>query len=344
MPQRRPIGALLALACLAAAAAGQARSAGAEAAPPPDPRAHLPRMVELMCAGIDRIEPSSDALFTEGSTFRGSYDWHSCVHAHWALLCIARVTGDAELESELAERLSPDVLARERAWLAEPLRKRFKVPYGQGWLLLLLAEIERRPERATEELRAFRVEVEERVLGWLEAHPFPEDEETGALNANYSSWLFSFLLAQLSRPVGPGAAERLERLRAERVEPARAAVLAARAGSDYDFLHLPAILALVDRTASPDPAAPSAYPVVPCPALPAEIEFSAVHVLGYELTRAWPWAHDAHAGDETARDAFRRRMADLLGREDCWADDFRVVSHWVPQFLWMGMWLELGRP
>jgi hypothetical protein len=34
----------------------------------------------------------------------------------------------------------------------------------------------------------------------------------------------------------------------------------------------------------------------------------------------------------------------MFSRTDHWADSFDHVAHWVPQFMWMGMWLAAGRP
>ena len=35
---------------------------------------------------------------------------------------------------------------------------------------------------------------------------------------------------------------------------------------------------------------------------------------------------------------------EILARPDLWEEDFQVVTHWVPQFLWFGIWLADGRP
>ena len=69
-----------------------------------------------------------------------------------------------------------------------------------------------------------------------------------------------------------------------------------------------------------------------------------VHVVGVEVSRLWSWAAAAARGDTGARRQFNTRMKEILARTDLWADDFRVVSHWVPQFLWIGVWLAQGRP
>ena len=63
-----------------------------------------------------------------------------------------------------------------------------------------------------------------------------------------------------------------------------------------------------------------------------------------ELSRLWPYAVDAHRGIAGADPAYQERTREILARTELWADDFTVVSHWVPQFLWIGEWLRRGRP
>ncbi len=83
--------------------------------------------------------------------FFGSFDWHSCVHSHWAL---ARLLAEGLLDplwerrvaSALDESLRPDALRREAAsW--ERLPAHTERPYGLTWLLVLDAELAR-PEVA----------------------------------------------------------------------------------------------------------------------------------------------------------------------------------------------------
>lgn len=347
-----PAVSLLLLATSAAAQAGPSDAGPSEAEAPArsyaEPSDVLPELVELLRAGLDRTEPHYDARPLEGDTlFRGNFDWHSSVHAHWALLCIARVTEDAGLVAELLARLSPAALAAERAVLADPRNAGRMLPYGQAWLTLLLAELGRHAERDTPELRAFRREVEERVLGWLEereldGRPIGAERDGPVVpNANYGSWLFVYWLLALSEPAGEDGAARLERLWQERVAPARAALAGGGDSSAYDFVHLPSLLHMLelDRGEAPGEGGPAGVG-----ALPEEVTYGEVHLLGYEISRTWPWALEAGRGSGEARARYRERTAAYLLRRDCWAEDFRVVTHWVPQFLWMGIWLERGRP
>ncbi len=146
----------------------------------------------MIRASIARTSPYAGP--TGGGLFNGNYDWHSAVHAHWALLAITRVHGDGSLDPQLRERLTPEALGRERAYLnANP---QFELPYGQAWLLLTLRELRRYPEVAdSSQFRGLQRETRTRVFDWLERSAFPEP---GGLTGAHYSWLFSYLLTQLS--------------------------------------------------------------------------------------------------------------------------------------------------
>ena len=78
---------------------------------------HLPALMDVMEAGLDVPEPSANVVVkaTGASLFGGSYDWHSCIFAHWALLAQARRDGDRERAARMLARLSEDALLEERA-------------------------------------------------------------------------------------------------------------------------------------------------------------------------------------------------------------------------------------
>ena len=60
------------------------------------------------------------------------------MHGHWALLRLARVTGDARFSDAALGELTPDRIAAEAARLrGEPA---FEMPYGRAWLLRLAIE------------------------------------------------------------------------------------------------------------------------------------------------------------------------------------------------------------
>ncbi|MCZ6597068.1 MAG: DUF2891 family protein [Planctomycetota bacterium] len=315
-----------------------------------DLRALVPRLEELMRAGLEVTEPNASVMkrVVGDSLFTGSYDWHSNVFAHWALLVIARTGGDEELRAQLLEKLTPKALERERALVNQlDSDKQFTFPYDQGWLLLLLSEVERHHDPVPESVRAFRLEVEGRLIAWLEESDFPENDDPQLLGGRrfvgfYRSWLFAWYQVRLSEPVGPGAVERLAKLKAERIDPVREGVNAHVDSHSMDFLWLPAVGVLIDDLAGGGSGLK--YNVGEIFDLPRVVKLNTVHVLGIEISRLWGLAIAARDGDEEARELFHRRYREILARPDLWEEDFRVVTHWVPQFLWFGIWLADGRP
>lgn len=315
-------------------------------------RAVMPRLKQLMREGLRRTEPETNFVkrITGDTLFAGSYDWHSNLFAHWALLTTARVEGDTELRDWLLKPLTLDALAAERQRLiqiSERERKLPTFPYDQGWLLLFLAELEKQYDEVPEDLRAFRIEVELRLIEWLETSDFPAQVssrfEKGRYPGFYRSWLFSFFQVNLSQPISKGAADRLATLQRERVVLALEDLLAQTEAHPFDFFYVPAMPTLVHAVAPFEGGAPKLVTPALTP-LPEEVSLRDVHVLGTEVSHLWPLAVRAQTGDAVAKTELNKRMTRFLAREDLWAEDFTVVTHWVPQFLWLTFWLADGRP
>ncbi|MAW61547.1 MAG: hypothetical protein CMJ94_12020 [Planctomycetes bacterium] len=317
-----------------------------------DARQVMPRLKQLMREGLRRTEPDTNFVkrLTGDSLFQGSYDWHSNLFAHWALLTIARVEGDTELRDWLLEPLTLEAIAAERGRVNEIAKRERPLPtfpYDQGWLLLFLTEYEKTFEELPEEVRAFRLEVETRLLDWLENSPFPAQVssrfEKGRYPGFYRSWLFSWYQVRLSQPISEKALERLATLQRERITLARDALLAQTEPHPFDFFYVPAMPTLIHAIAPFEGEAPALITPALTP-LPEQVSLRDVHVLGTEVSHMWPLAARAHAGDTDAKAELNRRMTRFLAREDLWAEDFTVVTHWVPQFLWLTFWLADGRP
>jgi Protein of unknown function (DUF2891) len=315
-------------------------------------RAVMPRLKQLMREGLRRTEPETNFVkrITGDTLFAGSYDWHSNLFAHWALLTTARVEGDAELREWLLRPITLEALAAERKRLIE-ISKRDRTlptfPYDQGWLLLFLAELEKQYEEVPVDLRAFRLEVELRLLKWLESSAFPAQVssrfEKGRYPGFYRSWLFSFFQVNLSQPVSEGAADRLATLQRERVVLALEDLLAQTETHPFDFFYVPALPTLV-HTVAPFEGGPPKLVTPALMPLPEVVSLRDVHLLGTEISHMWPLAARAQADDTEAKAELNKRMGRFLAREDLWAEDFTVVTHWVPQFLWLTFWLADGRP
>ena len=79
--------------------------------------------------------------------FFGSFDWHSCVHAHWLLARIYRrypsLADAKEIGNFLGMQFTPEKVEGEVAYLREPSTRGFERPYGWAWALMLAGELAR---------------------------------------------------------------------------------------------------------------------------------------------------------------------------------------------------------
>jgi Protein of unknown function (DUF2891) len=84
-------------------------------------------------------------------TFYGSYDWHSCVHAHWLLARVLRLypgmTGADAAREHFIQGFTPEKVATELEYFDRPQNSGFERPYGWAWLLMLAAELRRSEDK-----------------------------------------------------------------------------------------------------------------------------------------------------------------------------------------------------
>jgi len=305
------------------------------------------QLVAAMKGCLRVPDPTTNAVKrTAGaSLFDGSYDWHSNLFAHWALLVHARRHDDEALATWVLEPLTAEALAAERERLASvSQRRRMVFPYGEAWLLQLLAELEHHRDVA-ESTRQWRREIELEVLGWLEERPFPEIPEKRRQGrfanrkflGTYRSWAWIWYQLARSGPIGDGVDERLQKLFAARLVPNAPAMLEERKLTAYEFLDVPALAFLV-HDARPLPTAPELPDIDTELPLPAEVSLRDTHSLGKWISRLWPLAIAART-DADARRLLDAELARYMAREDLWNGDFTVIRHWIPQFLWFALYL-----
>lgn len=321
-------------------------SAPSAMSPPalPASASYLPDLLDVMEGGLDRAEPSANlvARAAGASLFGGSYDWHSCIFAHWALLAQARRDGDVERAERVLERLSDEALAEERARLmAADLDGRLTYSYGQGWLLRLLAEVEEHREVAPA-TRAFREETELQLLEFLEDAPFPELDgdrriEGRGVIGYYSSWAFTWYQVMAAGPVSKGGRARLLQMRGERLDPWRDQLTTPVDPRSFEFLWVPTLGYLVGSVAPFEPPL-EPYALDQRVVLPQDVSMRTTHLLGVHASRLWPLALRA-ATEPAAAAELDEALAELLERRELWDGDFAVVSHWMPQFIWLNYYL-----
>lgn len=118
----------------------RALDAAAQSAIPAGQRAHLASLADApaQCITANSVKNAASPMF--GNCF----DWHSDVHAHWALYAASGHTGDARwaVASENDLRLSR--ISAERSYLSGGAiaGNRYENPYGLGWMLRLARDRE----------------------------------------------------------------------------------------------------------------------------------------------------------------------------------------------------------
>ena len=121
--------------------------------------------------------------------FYGCYDWHSCVHMHWALVRLLRLVPDAlpagDVRTVLHDHLTADGLATEAGYFVG--HPRFERPYGWGWALMLAQELstwdDSDARRWAGNIGPLADSIAELFVAWLARAPYPSREGTHANSA-----------------------------------------------------------------------------------------------------------------------------------------------------------------
>ncbi|HEV2065344.1 MAG TPA: DUF2891 domain-containing protein [Thermomicrobiales bacterium] len=115
--------------------------------------------------------------------FFGSFDWHSCVEMYWVAIRLVRLFPDAVNDREARETISslltPEHIATEIAFFTNPNHGSIERPYGWGWLLTLMHELEcwkgdSDAERWTVTLRPLADVLAGKFITWLPKLAYPQ--------------------------------------------------------------------------------------------------------------------------------------------------------------------------
>ena len=325
------------------AAPPQTTSAPSQTVPPQTEPPVPPETTTVTSAGRETLEiPDLQLLgelgqmvlsgFSMGRSDLGLFgthvDWHSSVHAHWALLRVAAITGDTSLRDFVVGRLRSADIAWEQAMLEQD--EAVEMPYGRAWLLRLVIEY----ERATGDIlmRAFGDSVARSLEVYLSGRSdrpgLPEygnlEWATAAL-CDYGQATGNEQLRESARAFGEtlldtgGAFDWSKDLRTDvgffSTAGNTALLIAAIASIDRNYGYLN------DRPTSTDDVLD-----VPPPR-------SSAHSVGLFFSRAWGLkAMYRLTGDDAFETAYSRHVETGLAELRRRASDFEGVGHWVPQF------------
>jgi hypothetical protein len=240
-------------------------------------------------------------------------------------------------------RLSDTVLNNVWTFLQSSQR----IPsYRYGWFVLLLSELSQHPGRNTTSLQRCRATVKQTLCRWLQTNA---GDRAVIDQGQHTSWLFAFLLLQLSAPTSPTVIADMNTLYGSTVANQRAS-WRSRAVSSGDFMHVPSIIETLDLLRGQTPWLTSAR-VTGFGGLGAT-GLSPGHEVGERITHAWPVAVLSRT-DTTMCTLLQGFVRDWRAQPTNWqyrlspveslttaTTRFTNNSHWIPQFLWLTLRLR----
>ncbi len=267
---------------------------------------------------------------TSHALFHGCIDWHSAVHAHWALLRAGRALSEAQLISAATRSLArqPGIKAEHSFLAANP---KFEMPYGRAWFLLLAQEY-----RAATGSRALQA-TGDLVAASLREYLLAQQPGCASAEPRYqnASWAYTRLLAY----------ERFRGRSVDTLVKAAAACAAGVPGFVYDTTSAaffsPQANLLELQAQRLDPADFAAWwrthgDRSPLTTIPVRATLTAHH-LAINYSRASGLRVLArHAPAQNmrtlARKAYAAHLQAAYALHDEYASNYGAYGHWVAQF------------
>lgn len=271
---------------------------------------------------------------TGHAAFRGCYDWHSAVHATWALYALARLEGDSRWASAANTQLDYAAIDGTREEIASGGLDH-ELPYGFSWFLLMATERER--ATGANDLRAVGALASAKLLEYLQTRS-ESDWTAGLASDDYQNLSWALLnLWRHAQFTGDqdtqSAAEQMGRTRLL----ARDGACSLRAESYRVGNFFPPCLMRAHAVAqmfTPDEVRPWVDGFIGRDAKVKPLQrIESAHPGGLNFSRAWGlWDLYRVTGDEAWRDAYLEHVTTHLEMPQYWREGYRDYSHWVPQF------------
>jgi hypothetical protein len=304
-----------------------------------------PQWEDFVSARVDAVRQLAEPVLecnasvdTTHPAFHGCFDWHSHVHAVWALHVAHRMTGDPAYSNAAEDTLQPAAIRAELDAI-EAGQLGGELPYGYAWFLRLA--IEREATTGHRDLHPMAEEIAEQLREWLRTRT-PSQLNAGILGNDYDNVPWAVMnLWQWAEHVGDDtlSAELEELTTRTLMDPSfdQACPLSLDAEVFDEFFPPCLQRAMAIITVAPRPAAkawlehnlPEDFELVPLQ--PEEVR--AVHHAGLNFTRAWGlWALWTVTEDPALRDAYVEHVQAQLAQPEHWRENYDAFSHWVPQF------------
>ncbi len=286
-------------------------------------------------------------LDTGHPAFHGCIDWHSAVHATWALHALYRMTEEPAYLAAANAVLDPEGVAGELADILADKLPPVELLYGRAWFLLLAVERELALDGQAGALdlrplaEAVADQLEEVLLGQS-----PAQLSNAVLADDYfnASWALLNLYRWAVHVGDVGRAAWIEAAMTDVVMGVDCPLVDELSFTDDFFppclLRALAVLKVLSGGQTADWLAaelpgPGEFELEPlCEPAPA-------HVAGLNFSRAWGlWALWEASGDTHYRDLYVEHVWRHVAQPDSWATDYWAHSHWIAQFGIHAIWLS----
>ena len=292
--------------------------------------------------------PIADGITRRDTThpaFCGCIDWHSCVHGHYALFTISRLTGESRWRDLAESLLIPEKLEQELVCIRNGGLNE-ELPYGYAWFLKLAQDRQRFFQK--HDLHPIAGELAQRLAQWIFSLS-GDAIVSSARNRAYGnvSWAVLNLWewAQWNRE--PELIDALSVFTREQLLP-----LDQELPPSCDHLTDEFFPAALQRTRAILTILPhnesrawlSAYMAedlqlepVRHPAFP--------HSAGLNFSRCWGlWELFQYTRNPVYRDQYIRHFATHVNHPEYWRDDYKKYGHWVAQFGVYALALSFDNP
>ncbi|HCH63120.1 MAG TPA: hypothetical protein DFR83_09965 [Deltaproteobacteria bacterium] len=259
---------------------------------------------------------------TERPIFHGCWDWHSSVHAHWALLESAHLVQDEDSLEWVLNRLQNQSMLEEIQYLQD--HPTFEMPYGRAWFLRLMMRLEQITgfDQYTELVQAIADNLHHNLKSSVHSPLISEYQNP--------SWAFIQLYHWASHVNDKDTMQWIRGTTEEQFLHPKAILDVDREGRG-EFFSLWGLQVYLIYTVLG--AEVLKHWLEKIPNLEVIQNLKTEHHLAIHASRAWGlYSAYSATSDQVWKEAYDRHLQASIELHPVWKVDRRAYAHWVPQF------------
>ena len=279
-------------------------------------------MVENIHQFIQTFRSEIAERDTDHPIFHGCWDWHSSVHAHWALLESAHLVQDQNSLEWVRHRLQHQSMLKEIQYLHD--HPTFEMPYGRAWFLRLVMRLEQITgfNKYTELVQALAENLHQMLKSSVHSPLISEYQNL--------SWAFVQLYAWAAHVNDNHTMQWIKNTTEEQFLHPKASLDVDREGRGEFFSLWGLQVYLIDTVLGPSVLRhwlEDEYNLEVVDNLKTE------HHLAIHASRAWGlYKAYCATNDQIWKEAYDRHLQASIALHTIWKANRRAYAHWVPQF------------